>query len=102
MAHTVRHQNMQNTAISQVTFTSYTSGIGGEQFQLSEFGLTGSLVGVFFLDTVNAVDGTENPEKYCKYMGAGKIMLMNPATPDAELPTANTMNLTVFAIVQGS
>lgn len=102
MAHSIRKVNLGNTAFAQVTFTSYTAGLGGEQFNLAEFGLTGSVVNIFFLSLVNATDGTESNDNYAKYVGGGKVMLMNVNIPSQEMATNNSLNLTLFAIIQGS
>ena len=102
MSHTVRKANFGNSAIGQVVFTSYTAGQGGEQFTLAEWGLSGSVVGIFLLQFVDVSMGHECDAKYCKYMGAGKLMLMNPATPDQELPTSASLSKTILAFVQGS
>ena len=99
MAHTIRKINLGNTAIAQITFTSYTAGVGGEQFTLAEFGLTGSLQSVEFIQTVDANTGLECPAKYSRYMGGGKVMLLNVAVPNQELPTTSSPNWTVTAIV---
>ena len=91
-----------NSAFANVIFTAYTAGLGGEQFTLSEFGLTGTgVVGIVFFDTVDAINGTENPAHYCKYMGGGKVMLMNPATPDVELPTSSGLHISIWAGIEG-
>ena len=70
-----------------MTFTNYVAGQGGEQFTLAEFGLTGTLQSVEFIQFVNALTGLECNAKYCIYKGGGKVMLMNPATPDVEMPS---------------
>lgn len=101
MAHTVRKINLGNTALAQVTFTSYTAGQGGEAFTLAEFGLTGSLVNVEFLQTVDAVTGSECLARYTTYVGAGKVKLLNPATLQ-ELSTTASLSWTVFVAVIGT
>ena len=99
MAHTTRHANFGNTAIAQVTFTSYTQG--GEQFTLTEFGLTGALIDIWFISTTDANNRPPNAT-LVKYIGAGKVLLMQGTSPDQELPTTAVLDLTIFPIVQGS
>jgi hypothetical protein len=102
MAHTIRKINVGNTAIAQVTFTSYTSSAGGEQFTLAEFGLTGSLVNVQFFAMIDPFNGNECNEKYTRYMGAGKVMLLNPATLLEQPTVASGLSWTINCIVTGS
>jgi len=103
MAHTVNKVVFGNTALAQVTFTNYTRG--GEQFTLAEFGLTGSLVGMWFLRVFDQQLG-EAPVP-CRYVGGGIVKLVLPDLngvngAGVEMPTTASMSLTVFVIVQGS
>jgi hypothetical protein len=82
-------------ALAIITLTSYT--LGGEQFTLAEFGLTGPLVNLFFVQTL----GDGNPTQYLQYLGAGLIKLFSIATPDIEQPTG-PVTFSFLAVVQGS
>lgn len=102
MAHTLRKVNLGNTAIAQVSFTSYIAGQGGEQFTLAEFGLTGALQSVEFLQTVDAATGAECPARYTRYMGGGKVMLMDVNMPSNELTSSPSLNWKVTAVITGT
>ncbi len=101
MAHTTRKVNLGNAALAEVIFTSYTEG--GEQFTLTEFGLTGSMVGLWFLDlSDNGVAGATNSQNagVAQYLGSGLIKLVQDGQ---EIPTQTlTPNWVFFIFVQGT
>lgn len=96
MAHTTAKANLGTKfALACIVMTSYIQG--GEQFTLAEFGLTGPLVNVFFLQTF----GDGNPSQFLQYMGNGLIKLFSVATPDQEQATG-PVAFTFLVVVQGS
>lgn len=98
MAHNTSKANLGTKfALACISFTSYTQG--GEQFTLAEFGLTGPLVNLFFLQTLG--DTPSNGAQYLQNMGAGLVKMFSVATPDIEQATG-PVALTVLAVVQGS
>lgn len=98
MAHTTAKANLGTKfALACITMTAYVAG--GEQFTLAEFGLTGPLVGVFFLQTLG--DNPPNAAQYLQHMGAGLIKVFSVATPELEQATG-PVNFSFLAVVQGS
>jgi hypothetical protein len=102
MAHITKAITAGNPAVASlavVTFTSYTQG--GDTFTLAEFGLTGTLANLFFLQTLgDSVPGASgNGAQYLQYVGDGVVKIMRPDTPSIELPTVASMVFSVLVVV---
>jgi hypothetical protein len=98
MSHSTSIVSLGTSAIAQVTINDYTQG--GEQFTLTEFGVT-SLVNVHLMNISpliprsNGLLPTLNP-------ATGVVTLMSQVATGVECPTTTGLNYTFFCIVQGA
>jgi hypothetical protein len=99
LSHTIRFVNLGNSALAQVTIPNYVNG--GETFTLAEFGITGSLINVYF---VGIVDRTGTPAPYFPFLVGASLHLLNRPGTDLtnEIATTNGLNFTFLALVQGT